>query len=105
VIASPRGWLAIDPKGLVGDPHYELANVFRNPYRAEPVVAQPARIEALADAFAQELDLDRLRILAWAAVHSAIAAVWDHAAGNSFEWDLTMTPLLFAALDRAEAQK
>jgi streptomycin 6-kinase len=102
VIGSPRGWLAIDPKGLTGDPHYELANVFRNPCRAEVLVAEPARVEALADAFAQKLALDRARVLAWAAVHSAIAAIWDHAAGNAFGWDLTMTPLLFAALDRTE---
>jgi streptomycin 6-kinase len=75
VIDWARGWLAIDAKGLIGDPHYELANVFRNPYRAKLLVAQPARIEALADTFARNLEVDRRRTLAWAAVHSAISAI------------------------------
>jgi streptomycin 6-kinase len=27
---GPRGWLAIDPKGLIGEREFEFANLFRN---------------------------------------------------------------------------
>jgi streptomycin 6-kinase len=33
---SPRGWLAFDPKGLVGERTYDCANTLCNPYRGGP---------------------------------------------------------------------
>ena len=38
IIQSDRGWLAIDPKGIVADPCYEFGVVFRNP------TSEPKRI-------------------------------------------------------------
>ena len=101
VVGSQRGWMAIDPKGLFGDPAYEVANVFRNPYGAGELARRPERIDRLADAFSARMGWDRRRVLQWAAVHSAISACWDHGAGNAFDWDVTMLPLLLAAVDRA----
>lgn len=101
VVRGARGWQVIDPKGLIGDPHYEPANVFRNPYGAAEIARRPERIERTANALAADGRLDRRRLLAWATVHSAISACWDRGAGNAVDWDLTMMPLLFAALDRA----
>src|SRR5690606_4671155 len=34
ILSSARGWLVIDPKGVLGDPAYDLANVFINPVKA-----------------------------------------------------------------------
>jgi len=99
VVGSARGWLAIDPKGLVGDPHYEVANVFRNPYGAGELAIRPARIAALADAFAARLGLERKRLLQWAAAHATISAIWDRNAGNPFDFNLVVLPRLLAAAD------
>jgi streptomycin 6-kinase len=101
IMSSPRGWLAIDPKGIVGDPAYEVANVFRNPYPAHKLVADPQRIAALADAFAARLGFDRKRVLGYAAAHSALSACWDLNAGNPITWDLAVLPHLLAAYDKA----
>lgn len=100
VVHSERGWLAIDPKGLIGDPAYEFGNVFRNPRGCNDAASNPERIDRVASQFAAGLGLDRSRILNWAAAHSAISACWDRAAGNSYDWDLTMLPLLLAAASR-----
>jgi streptomycin 6-kinase len=101
ILSSDRGWLAIDPKGLLGDATYEVANVFRNPYGANKIVTDPRRIPGLADAFAARLGFNRKRVLGWAAAHSALSACWDLAAGNPITVDLAVLPLLLSAYDQA----
>lgn len=101
IMSSDRGWLAIDPKGLVGDPLYEVANVFRNPYGATQLAANPRRIAALADAFSSRLGFHRKRMLGYAAAHSALSACWDLAAGNPIATDLAVLPHLLSAYDQA----
>jgi streptomycin 6-kinase len=101
ILSSDRGWLAIDPKGLLGDATYEVANVFRNPYGANKIVTDPRRIQGLADAFAARLGFNRKRVLGWAAAHSALSACWDLAAGNPITVDLAVLPLLLSAYDQA----
>ncbi len=101
IISSQRGWLAIDPKGLIGDPHYEVANAFRNPVGALKLAADPRRINAMADTFSQRLGLNRKRVLGFAAAHSGLAACWDLEAGNSIATDLAVLPLLLSAYDQA----
>ncbi len=41
--AGPRGWLAIDPKGLIGERGFEYANLFRNPDAEVALSAGPPR--------------------------------------------------------------
>lgn len=101
ILSSDRGWLAIDPKGLIGDPHYELANAFRNPAGAIKLAADPRRISAMADAFAARLGLDRKRIIGFAAAHSGLSACWNLAAGNAITVDLAVLPHLLSAYDQA----
>jgi streptomycin 6-kinase len=100
ILSSDRGWLAIDPKGLIGDPAYEVANVFRNPMGETQLAADPRRIAALADAFVARLGYNRKRVLGWAAAHSALSACWDLAAGNPITTDLAVLPHLLTAYDQ-----
>lgn len=103
IVGSPRGWLAIDPKGLVGDPAYELAPAFINPAGATRLVADAARIEGLADVFASRLAYPRKRILAFAATHAALSICWSLEEDDSAAVAETkaILPLLLAAYDRA----
>jgi streptomycin 6-kinase len=55
VLSSPRGWLAIDPKGIWGDPAYEAANAFRNPEGLGERLYEAARIKDLAARFSRNL--------------------------------------------------
>jgi streptomycin 6-kinase len=101
VLSSDRGWLAIDPKGLLGDPAYEVANVFINPERGDAIAADPRRIAARADILSQRLGYPRKRILGWAAAHAALSACWDLAAGNPITGQLACLPHLLSAYDQA----
>lgn len=69
--ATREPWLVIDPKGVVGEPAYEIGAFLRNP--------SPRRREVQArriDIFAEELELDRERILSWAIAQAALSAWW-----------------------------
>lgn len=101
ILSSDRGWLAIDPKGLLGDPAYEVANIFRNPEGATQLAADPRRIAALADAFAQRLGFNRKRVLGWAAAHAALSACWSLAEGGPITTELAVLPHLLTAYDQA----
>jgi len=101
ILSSDRGWLAIDPIGLLGDPLYDLANVFRHPAGMPDLVKDPRRIHALVDAFAARLGYHRKRLLGWAAAQSALGACQDLAAGKPIALDLAMLPLLLSAHDQA----
>jgi streptomycin 6-kinase len=79
VLSSEReGWLAIDPKGVSGEPCYEVGDLFRNRvdelYAAsDPVRAMRWRVEALADLTA----FDRERIRLWALAQAVLSEVWS----------------------------
>lgn len=72
-----RGWLAIDPKGLIGDKAYDVSNMFANPLGRAEVTGAEGRIDRLADIFSQTLGYDRKRILGWGAAHAALSASWS----------------------------
>ncbi|WP_160297772.1 aminoglycoside phosphotransferase family protein [Devosia chinhatensis] len=101
IVSSDRGWLAIDPKGLIGDPHYEVANAFRNPAGSTKLAADPRRITAMADLFAARLGLNRKRILGFAAANSGLSACWNLQSGDSITTDLAVLPHLLSAYDQA----
>lgn len=83
-------WLAIDPQGLVGDPAYEVANVFGNPLNAQSLVLNADRAKALISTFGAGLDLPEARILGFAAVHAAVSVCWSLRGGSDLETDAHM---------------
>tara|TARA_R110002020_G_scaffold50791_13_gene143731 strand:+ start:3910 stop:4761 length:852 start_codon:yes stop_codon:yes gene_type:complete len=101
ILSSDRGWLAIDPRGLLGDPLYDLADAFRQPLDRPDLVKDAGRIHALADAFATRLGYNRKRLFGWAAAHSALSACQELASGNPIAVDLAALPLLLSAYDQS----
>ena len=76
---SERGWLAIDPKGLIGDPCYELANIYGNPLGMAELWLDPGRVKMLTDTFVQKLGYSRERIIKFGFVHNVVSTVWPGA--------------------------
>ncbi len=77
VAAQRRPWLAIDPKGVVGEPAYETGALLRNPVpqvasRPDLPRMQARRIALLSDL----LGLDRERIKGWGIAQAVLAACW-----------------------------
>jgi streptomycin 6-kinase len=73
---AARGWLAIDPKGVIGELEYEIGAALRNPSERPDVFAAPSVIGRRVDRFARALNLNPERILAWAFAQAVLAAVW-----------------------------
>ncbi len=73
---AERGWLAIDPKGIVGELEYEVGAALRNPYERPELFAEPSAIRKRVERFALELRLDATRTLAWGFAQAVLAAIW-----------------------------
>ena len=69
VLLSERGWLAIDPKPLVGEREFDVASLIRD-RRPTTKAAMERRLDYLVD----RLDLDRERTRGWAIAH---ALAWN----------------------------
>lgn len=94
--AQRQPWLAIDPKGLVGEPAYETGAWLRNPYPQLLQMPQPGRILARRiDQFAEELGFERARIRDWGLAQAVLSAWWSVEDFSDFSHDfLTFAELL-----------
>lgn len=73
---SDRGWLAIDPKGVIGEIEYEIGAALRNPYQSPELFAERPTIERRLKRFASKLNLDVRRTLAWGFAQGVLSAIW-----------------------------
>jgi streptomycin 6-kinase len=77
LLDEKRGWVAIDPKGVVGELAYEVGAALRNPWLRPQIFARPDVIKQRVDCFARVLKLDTARILAWAFAQAVLSAIWE----------------------------
>jgi streptomycin 6-kinase len=84
---SERGWLAIDPKGIVGELEYEIGAVLRNPYERPELFARASTIEKRVEHLALELNLNVNRTLAWGFAQAVLSAIWAVEDGFAIESD------------------
>lgn len=94
--AEREPWLAIDPKGVVGEPAYEVGALLRNYVldSPDPRATMQRRIAQLAE----ELGLDRVRIRGWGLAQAVLSAWWsmeDH--GRGWESSIACAELLASA--------
>ena len=78
LLSAKDGWLAIDPKGLIGDPAYEVATFICNPM---PELMNRINIIALLKTrfslFSALLGVDMQRLYKWAYVRAVLGACWQ----------------------------
>ncbi len=77
VLDSPRGFLAIDPKGAIGEATYDVANLFLNPAGVERLVLDQGRARRIAGLIAAETGFDPARIRHFAFAHAGLATAWN----------------------------
>ncbi len=70
-----RGWLAIDPQGVIGERAYDFANLLRNP--DADLALSPGRLERQLGWISQAAGLEPLRLLQWGLAHAALSASWS----------------------------
>ena len=73
---SDRGWVAIDPKGVVGELEYEVGALLRNPVEQPELFSNRATIERRLDILTSLLPLDRSRTLKWSFAQAVLSAIW-----------------------------
>ncbi len=81
--AGERGWLAIDPKGLIGERGFEYANLFRNPDGA--IARAPGRLRRQAGIVADQAGLERTRLLKWILAYAGLGAAWSLDSGHDVD--------------------
>lgn len=69
-----RGWLAIDPKRVIGERYYDYVNVLCNPDLKTCI--DPFRFARQVDVVVDAGGLDRRRLLQWVMAHAALSAAW-----------------------------
>lgn len=74
---SDRGWLAIDPKGVVGEIEYEIGAALRNPYEKPELFTSRKTIERRLLSYEAKLNLDSDRALKWSFAQAVLSAIWS----------------------------
>jgi len=90
------GWLAIDPKGLVGERGYDYANIFRSPTLT---LVTPEQTRRRLDVVSNLAGLDRTRLLKWVIAHGALSAAWTAAEGLHPGRSLAFVKMALAELE------
>lgn len=74
-----RGWLAIDPKSVIGDRAFEYTILFCDPDLADPeppVAILPGRFERRLEIVLEKSGLERERLLKWILAWCGLSAAW-----------------------------
>jgi len=77
VFDEQRGWLAIDPKGVVGEREYETGAFLRNPTDDERLFAREDIVERRVDLVCKRLGFAADRVLNWAFAQAVLSAIWS----------------------------
>lgn len=87
ILRHGEGWIAIDPKGVIGEPAYECGPLLFNPL---PEVASwpdlPRVLGRRVDILADALGFERERIIGWGIARAVLSAVWSYE-GHGSGWE------------------
>lgn len=77
ILSSDRGWLIIDPKGVIGDPVYDIGTYLRNPIADFPKGTDYKKVLIRRiDQIASEMKIDKQRIIDWTFANAVISLLW-----------------------------
>jgi streptomycin 6-kinase len=85
VADAQRGWLAIDPKGILGEAAYETGAMLRNPMTHPAFCADPAIIERRARIICARLGHPYERIIGWCFSQWVLSDLWAIEDGLPYE--------------------
>lgn len=78
ILSSGGGWLAIDPKGVIGPAAYEVGPFLVNPWVLVGLLPDSAQFMRARIAILSEiLGLERQRLRLWGLAHAVLSAVWS----------------------------
>lgn len=95
LLSTGNGYIATDPKGVLGEPCYEVGAFLRNPWhtllaRENPLKDTQRRVDRIVD----YLGFDRQRVVGWAFYQAVLSAIWcDEVGGDCAEWFLKVVEI------------
>lgn len=89
-----RGWLAFDPKGLIGERTFDATNILRNPHTLPHLVESEARLLRTVALLSEMMSLDRDRLLAYTFAYVCLSATWWLSDGVEPHSDLALARLI-----------
>ncbi|HQX00973.1 MAG TPA: aminoglycoside phosphotransferase family protein [Anaerolineales bacterium] len=97
---SPRGWLAFDPKGLVGERTYDCANTLCNPAMPE-LVHNETRLLTNAEILASALSIEVSRVLEFTYAYACLNASQCLRIGDEemVQWSLNVAMIIEPHVD------
>lgn len=88
--SQKREWLAIDPKGIIGDPIYDLAVFLYNPKSQLSKNKDIAHIvKKRIEIFSDTLGFEKERIIEWGIAQSVLSSIWT-IENNQEGWKYTI---------------
>lgn len=72
--SGQKGWLAIDPKGLIGDRTFDYVNILLNPDRG--IALAEGRLMKQIDIISQCTGIEPYHVLKWTVAWAGLSAVW-----------------------------
>lgn len=88
ILSSERGWLAIDPKGVIGPCGYEIGPLMLNPWDNSMDGGRfKVRAKRRVDLLCEETGWEREKIIQWSTAHALLSSWWDYPNGD---WEYSL---------------
>jgi streptomycin 6-kinase len=95
ILSSERGWLVIDPKGVIGPAGYEVGPFMLNPWGSlSDGVNIKSMIKKRIDILHEHLGFERERILEWSLAHAVLSAWWGIEDNTGWEYASSFAEML-----------
>jgi len=95
ILSSERGWLIIDPKGVIGPAGYEVGPLMMNPWGS---ISDGSRlkvhIKKRIDILHEHLGFERERIHEWTLAHAILSAWWGIEDNTGWEYAMSFAGLV-----------
>lgn len=98
---AQRGWLAFDPKGLIGERTYDIANTLYNPFKVQGVAQNEARLLRTSRLLADTLAIEHSRVLAFVYIYGCLSTSWYESAGEDASYSLKVVELVEQHIDHS----
>jgi len=86
ILSSERGWLVIDPKGVIGPAGYEVGPFMLNPWNEfSDGINYKSMIKKRIDILHEHLGFERERILEWSLAHAILSSWWSFEDNTGWE--------------------
>jgi len=94
ILSSERGWLVIDPKGVIGPAGYEVGPFMMNPWGSLSDGVSNRLIQRRVDILHEHLGWERERILEWSLAHAVLSTWWSIEDNTGWEYGLESANLI-----------